>query len=115
MVAERHTITVGDTLTPLGVQLLQRDTSGALSAVDLAGKTVKFFMVDEDGTDVVTETETGVTVTGESDGQVQYDFQAADVDTAGTFYGWFRVYSGAEYDTYPTGGRKLCILIVEAG
>ena len=115
MAAERHTITVGDTLTPLGAQLLQRDSNGALSAVDLTDKTVKFFMVDEDGTDVVAETTTGVSVTDATSGQVQYDFAPADVDTAGTFYGWFRVYSDDEYDTYPAGGRKLCILMVEAG
>jgi hypothetical protein len=31
--------------------------------------------------------------------------------TAGTFYGWFTVYSGTEKDTYPAGGRKLVIEI----
>lgn len=40
-------------------------------------------------------------------GGVQYDFQTADVDTAGTFSLYFRVYSGSEFDTFPCDGRKL--------
>lgn len=115
MATERHELSVGDTLTPLAVQLKQRNASGVLTAVDLSGLTVKFQMVDSSGATVVAETVTGVTVTTAASGLVQYDFQAADVDEAGTFYGWFTVYSGAEHDTYPANGRKLVIVISERG
>lgn len=112
-VAQTHYISVGDTLTPLGVQLKQRDSNGTLSVVSLSGKTVKFTMCNSAGTKIVDEGTTGVTVVDATNGKVQYDFQVADVATAGTFYAWFTVYSGAERDTYPAGGRKLVIQIDE--
>lgn len=114
MAVETHRLTIGDTLTPIGAQLKQQDTNGTLSVVSLSGKTVKFLMVASDGTSIVAETTTGVTVTDATNGKVQYDLQAADVTAitakgAGTYYAWFRVYSGSEYDTYPVGGRKLVL------
>ena len=112
MASNTHTISVGDTLTPLAVQLKQRDANGTLSAVVLTGLTVKFQMVNSAGSTVVAETTTGVTVVDATTGKVQYDFQAADVATKGTHYAWFTVYSGAEKDTYPAGGRKLVIEII---
>ena len=36
------------------------------------------------------------------DGLVKYDWQASDVASAGTFRLYFNVYSGSEYDTFPT-------------
>jgi len=115
MATERHTIAVGDTLTPLAVALKQRDANGALAAVNLTGLTVKFSMANSVGTLVVNEATAGVTVTNASTGLVQYDFQTADVANAGTFYGWFSVYSGDEKDTYPAGSKKLVIEIVNPG
>ena len=111
MATQNHKIGLGDTLTPLGCQLKQLSAAGVLSVVDLSGLTVKFSMSDASGTLIVNEGTTGVTVTDAANGKVQYDFQTADVDTAGTFYGWFTVYSGTEHDTYPVGGRKLVIEI----
>jgi hypothetical protein len=46
-------------------------------------------------------------------GQVAYAFQTADVDTAGTFWLWFKVFSGSVYDTFPVDGRKLKVLITD--
>lgn len=115
MATEKHAIAVGDTLTPLGCQLKQASTTGTLAAVNLTGLTVKFTMVSADGTVVVNEATTGVSVTDAANGKVQYDFQTADVANAGTFYGWFTVYSGSEHDTYPVGGRKLVIQISARG
>jgi len=114
MTIKRHELSVGDTLTPMGATLQQKNASGVLAAVDLTGLTVKFQMVDSAGTVKVAETTTGVTVTDAAAGKVQYDFQSADVDTEGTFYGWFTVYSGSERDTYPIGGRELVIVITAA-
>lgn len=115
MATEKHSIAVGDTLTPLGCQLKQLGTTGTLGVVNLTGLTVKFTMVDAAGTVIVNEATTGVSVTDAANGKVQYDFQAADVVAAGTFYGWFTVYSGTEHDTYPVGGRKLVIEISARG
>ena len=111
MATEKHALAVGDTLTPLGCQLKQLGTTGTLAAVNLTGLTVKFTLVDSTGTVIVNEATTGVTVTDAANGKVQYDFQTGDVDTAGTYYAWFTVYSGTEHDTYPVGGRKLVIEI----
>lgn len=54
-------------------------------------------------------------------GSVQYEWQTADIDTAGTFWMWFRVYasgSSTVYDTYPVDGlgdnRAFKIIVVEA-
>jgi hypothetical protein len=114
MTLQIHYVTVGDTLTPMGAQLKQRGADGTYAAVDLTGLTVKFSLVAEDGTLVVDETTTGVTVEDAEEGKVSYDFQAADVDTAGTYYGWFHVYDSTERDTYPVDGRKFRIEISEA-
>ena len=107
-----HEIAVGDTQTPVGARLKQLGESGVYEDVNLANKTVTFKMVAEDGTIVVDWTPTGVTVVTESEGKVKYDFTAADVDTAGTFYAWFRVTDvNGETDTFPAGGRKFKIVI----
>lgn len=113
MATTLHRLGIGDTLTPLGAQFKQESATvpGVLTVVDLSGLTVKFTMVNEAGTVIVNEATTGVTVTDATNGKVQYDFQTADVATAGTYYGWFTVYSGTEHDTYPVGGRKLVIVI----
>lgn len=115
MATQNHKIGIGDTLTPLGCQLKQLSASGVLTPVVLSGLTVKFTLVNSAGTVVVNEGTTGVTVTEALTGKVQYDFQTTDVATAGTYYGWFTVYSGAEKDTYPVGGRKLVIEISARG
>jgi hypothetical protein len=47
-------------------------------------------------------------------GSIQKEFLAADVDTAGDYYGWFVCTESAENDTFPNDGRKLCIRITEA-
>lgn len=107
-----HTITQGDTLTPLTVQLKQKDEDGELTAVDLTGRTVKFKMVDNVGTSVVAETTTGTSVTSASTGEVQIDFQTSWVANAGQYWGWVVTYSGLERDTFPHDGRGLSIVIV---
>jgi hypothetical protein len=111
MTRQTHQLSVGDTLTPLAAQLKQADATGALVPVALSGLTVKFSMANSAGTLIVNEATTGVSVTDAANGKVQYTFQAVDVTTAGTFYGWFTVYSGTSHDTYPIGGRTLAIVI----
>ena len=106
--------TAGDTLAPLGVQLQARNSSGDYAPVDLSALTVKFKMVDEDGTTVVAETTSGVTIADTTAGKVYFDFSETHVDTAGVHYGWFMTYASTERNTYPADGRKLQINIVEA-
>jgi hypothetical protein len=48
-------------------------------------------------------------------GSVQMDFAAANVDTAGTYYGWFTLTSSAEKKTLPEGDRWYEIRVVAAG
>ncbi|MFN6189357.1 MAG: hypothetical protein ACK52I_26790 [Pseudomonadota bacterium] len=56
-------------------------------------------------------TSTGVTVTTAATGQVQYDFSAAGVDTAGIYWGTFVVTQSSETDSFPvrTQDLKICI------
>lgn len=106
----KFTISVGDTRTPLARTLYQGQ-----EPVNLTGLTVKFQMVDASGTVVVAESTTGVTVVSAAAGKVTKTFLAADVDTAGIYYGWFTVYNGAAFDHFPNTGRDLIIEIVTAG
>jgi hypothetical protein len=107
-----YDLTYGDSLTPIGVQLKQRNSSGTLSPVDLSGKTVKALVVDADGAAAVAETTTGVVVADEDNGKVSYDFLAgASALAEGTYYLYFRVYSGTERDTYPTAEKGLKIKV----
>lgn len=48
-------------------------------------------------------------------GNVQYDFAAANVDTAQTMRLWFTVTSGSEVKTLPEGDRWFEIRVVSAG
>lgn len=106
-----HDVHKSDTANALAAQLKRKNAAGTLTAVDLTGLTVKFKMVNSSGTVVVAETETGVTVTDASNGKVTYDFQSADVTTAGEYYGYFVVYTGAESDTFPVNRRGLKIVV----
>ena len=105
---DRH---INDTNTPMTVELKRRDAEGELQPEDLTGKNVFFKMVDYEGTVIVEETNSGVTVTDAVNGRVEFDFRDADVDEAGTFYGYFVVYTGSEFDTFPVERRDLKIII----
>lgn len=48
-------------------------------------------------------------------GSVQMDFDAAQVDTVGVYYGWFTLASGSEIKTLPEGDRWYEIRIVNKG
>ncbi len=100
-----HTIAVGNTLIPLGIKC--RRTDGTI--VDLTGKTAKFYMAAANGDTVVPEA--AATITDHAAGEVQYDFQASDVETKGTFYGYFNVYGGTEFERFPVENKDLTIQI----
>ena len=111
MTVDTHHRGLGNTLTPLKRQLVQKNDSGVYAAVNLTGKTVYFRMEDEDGNDVIAGTSAACTVTDAANGKVEYDFQSADVDEAGTYYGYFDVYSGGEFDTFPAEAKSLKIIV----
>ena len=48
-------------------------------------------------------------------GSATYDFQAADVDTAGVFHAYGRVFSGAERDTFPVEAQTFKVDIFTPG
>jgi len=111
-----HTIRHGDSLTPLGLKLKRKNTSGVLTSVDLSGKTVKVLIRDPAGAVVLDETTTGVTVTSAADGEVSYDLPAGnDALDAGTYFLEALVYSGTERDTYPVEPKEMRILVKAHG
>ena len=106
-----HRRTKGDTRTPLKIVIVDENEA----AVNLSGLTLKFKMVRAAGTDKVAETASNVTVTDAANGEVQYDFQAADVDEAGEFFAWFIIEDGSsEKDHVPHDGRRLRVQIYNA-
>lgn len=108
-----HTITKGDTRTPIARTLQQTNATGTYEAVDVTDLTVTFKMVDKDGTAVVSNA--AATKVDAAAGKVQYDFQEADVDTVGVYFGWFIVTESGETDHFPADGRTMRIEIKEAG
>lgn len=105
---KRH---VGDTRTALSLSLVQPNSAGTDTAVDLSGLTVTFRMVDSSGVTKVAETSERVTVVDASGGKVDIDFAAADVDTAGVFFGYVEVTESGEFDTFPVIRNELRIEI----
>ena len=109
---QRQTRQVGDTLTAIAATLTRPDGT----VVDVSALTTKFAMYEKDGTIVVTETTDNVTETDAAAGEVQYDPQAADVDTPGTYYAYFIAESGGgAQDTFPVVTGELEIEIVGVG
>lgn len=108
---QTHYIMMDDTRTPLAFRCRRPDGS----IVDLTSKTVFFHMVNSAGSDKVAETSSNVTVNDAKAGLVQYDFQAADVDTAGTYYAYFVVKDtgdeAANTETFPAIARQFRIVI----
>ena len=112
MTQQTHRRRVADTRTVLPVALVQPNTSGVLTAVDLTGLTVAFKMINAaTGATEIALTSTGVTVTTAATGQVQYDFSGAGVDTAGIYWGTFVVTQSGETDAFPVRTQDLRILI----
>lgn len=95
-------------MSRLDFYLKRNDTSPSIrmkllpkSDVDLTGAVVVFNMRDAAGT-VKVNRGAAFVVTATGDPEVRYDWQAADTDTAGTFYGEFEVtYSGGGVETFP--------------
>lgn len=104
----------------MAFSIKQNDTSPSLQAtlkdatltpVNLAGATVMFHMKSVDGTVKVDQQ---MTITNASGGVVQYDWQAGDTDTVGTYYVEFEVtYSDSSIETFPNNGNKVVSVVKE--
>ena len=101
------TIKQNDTAPSLEAVL--KDSAG--SAINLIGATVNFHMKDLNGTLMV---DAATTVTDAEGGTVQYDWEAADTTTAGTFYAEFEVeYLDGTIETFPNNGNVAIKIIKE--
>lgn len=93
---------------------LVRKNGSVEEDVVLTTETITFSMYGEDGT-VKVNNQSGTLVDGDADGgaQVSYSPAAADVDTAGTYYGYFHVTDGSSLvETFPTATEGFIIKIL---
>tara|TARA_R110000823_G_C15904661_1_gene497241 strand:- start:787 stop:1107 length:321 start_codon:yes stop_codon:yes gene_type:complete len=98
----------------------QNDTSPSLQAtlkdaqlvpVDITAATVKFHMKSLDGLVKIDDT---MIITDASGGVVQYNWQANDTDTVGTYYVEFEVtYADASVETFPNTGSLIVSVVKE--
>lgn len=104
----------------MAFSIKQNDTSPSLQAtlkdasqtpVSLTGAAVRLHMKSVDGTVKIDET---MAITDAENGVVQYDWQAGDTDTFGTYYVEFEVtYSDASVETFPNNGNKVVTVVRE--
>lgn len=108
-VIEVHEMTVGDTKQALRFKL-QR---GGVARSIVAGDTVKFVLTKaSDDSAKVAETALNITVNDTAAGDVQYNWQAADVNTLGEYWAYFVVIDSAgKRDTFPADGKKRKVIM----
>ena len=104
----------------MAFSIKQNDTSPSLQAtlkdaaqspVNLSGSTVMFHMKSVDGTVKVNQP---MTITDANGGVVQYDWQAVDTDTVGTYYVEFEVtYADTSIETFPNNGNRVVSVVRE--
>ena len=104
----------------MAFSIKQNDTSPSIQAtlkdsaqspVDLTDATVMFHMKSVDGT---VKVDRQMTITNASGGVVQYDWQAGDTDTVGTYYVEFEVtYADASVETFPNNGNRAVSVVRE--
>ena len=95
--------------TSPALQATLKDTS--LTAVDLTGATVRLHMNSIEGTSKI---DAAMAVTNALGGVVQYDWQAGDTDTVGTYYVEFQVtFPDSSVETFPNNGNKVVSIVRE--
>ena len=109
-VQQIHRRRQGDTRTVLPVTLQQPDSIGVLQPVNLTGLSVSFTMVNA-ATNATKVSAASATIVTAASGTVNYDFQSADVDTPGVYWGTFTVTQSGETDAFPVAQKGLKILI----
>jgi hypothetical protein len=105
-----HERRAGDTIKVYEAYLKYYNSSNVETAYDLTAKTVTFSMINA-ATGVAKVLSQSATIVTAAEGLVRYDFAAADVDTAGVFWGSFEVSDGGETDTYPASPKQGLIWI----
>ena len=108
-----HERRVGDTSKVYSAILTAKNVSGVDTVKDLTGLSVTFTMINA-ATGVAKVSAQSATIVTALSGIVSYDFIAADVDTAGVFWGSFRVTESVETDTYPASPSEGPIWIHSA-
>lgn len=94
------TIKQNDTAPSLKATL--KDGSGTV--IDLTNATVRFHMKAVGAT--TTKVDRATSVTDATNGVVQYNWQPADTDTAGSYYAEFEVtYSDGTIETFPNNSN----------
>ena len=98
----------------------QNDTSPAIAAtlqddagnaIDLTGASVNFHMIEQDSATV--KVDAAATIVSEANGQVKYNWIAADTDTVGVFNAeWEVTYADTTIETFPNN-EHLKINIVD--
>ena len=71
---------------------------------------VSFTMINA-ATNVTKVSAASATIVTPASGTVNYDFQAANVDTPGIYWGTFTVTQSGETDAFPVASKGLKILI----
>ena len=95
-----HERRIRNTTKVYSATLVYKDATGTVVAKDLDGLTVTFTMINA-ATGVAKVSAASATIVTAASGIVSYDFQSADVDTAGIYWGTFEVTESSETDDYP--------------
>jgi hypothetical protein len=95
-----HQRRVGDTAKVYSAILTAKNSAGVDTPKNLTGLSVTFTMINA-ATGVAKVSAASATVVTAASGIVSYDFQAADVNTAGIYWASFKVIESSETDTYP--------------
>lgn len=102
MTSDRNTFYTKRNDTARSIQATLRDPAGAL--VDLTGCTVRFILRATSAADGVEKVRALAVIVSPA-GVVRYDWQAADVDTAGDFLAeWEVAYPSSRKETFPSNG-----------
>lgn len=103
--------TVGDRRTPIAGAL--KDSAG--TAIDLAGHSVAFRMVDAVNF-APKVSDAPATIDTAASGEVHYDWAAADTDTPGDYWAWFVITrtSDGKREHFPGDGDRLKVTFVPA-
>lgn len=106
---DSFTVKSGDRREPITRTL--RDSASAV--INLTGCTVKFRMKKKRGSAGAFKVDTAATIVTPpgTDGIVRYSWAAIDVDTPGSYRGWFEVtFADATKQTFPNDGHILVMV-----
>lgn len=107
-----HTRHVGDKVTPVSVQVMQKTEAGVLEARDISGLSSQWKLINSRGEEVVAWTATGITTTDATTGKINISLASeSDNIPAGQHYMYVRVGSGGSWDNVPAIQRDFVIQV----